>query len=59
MKSTNLTFTQEQFDNALKEADLTLEEVEGGKIEPIENPNFSVTRDIDVMFSLPDNEEEY
>lgn len=59
MKSTNLTFTQEQFDNALKEADLTLEEVEGGKIEPIENPDFSVTRDIDVMFSLPDNEEEY
>lgn len=59
MKSTNLTFTQEQFDNALKEADLTLEEVEGGKIEPIENPDFSVTRDIDVMFSLPDNEEDY
>ena len=59
MKSTNLTFTQEQFNNALKEADLTPEEVEGGKIEPIENPNFSVTRDVDVMFSLPDAEEEY
>ncbi|WP_241575766.1 hypothetical protein [Rosenbergiella nectarea] len=59
MKSSTFTFTDEQFNAALQEAELTREDVEGGKIENIENRDFSLTQDIDVMFSLPADGEDF